>query len=301
MNSEKVVENELEQLLSTMFSNMIVINIGDGIDLGDIDIEFSFNTDVIPYFQSISETDPVSGDIMLNLSSILLGAKINLNDEANSQAAFNAVLDASIPLFFDVQEDNILRLGYESKPVIQIRDFSIDLEEIPLTDEITDIILEIANAAISKLLPSVLDVSIQVPLPSILGYSILLSDIWNPVPYNNTFIALGLSLVSDEESKSAKEPIVYAEVESSTMLVAGKSGGIDNIESSSIISLSGDNPTDRPLQYRYRVNDKSWTAWRERRHIDLSDLPVGSYEVDVCARTHMNQENCTNVILPNMN
>lgn len=301
LNSEQVIEDELEQSLNAVFSNMIVINVGDDLDLGDIDIEFSLSTDVIPYFQSISEIDSVSGDIMLNLSSIALGAKINLNDESNSQAAFNAIVDASIPLFFDVEEDNILRLGYESKPVIHIRDFSVDLEDVPLVDEITNIILEVANAAIRNLLPSVLDVSIQVPLPSILGYSILLSDIWNPTPDNNAFIALGLSLVSDEESKSAKEPIVYADVESSTMLMASKSGDIDNSKLSSIISLSGDNPTDRPLQYRYRVNDKSWTAWRERSYIDLSDLPVGSYEVDVCARTHMNRENCTSVILSNMN
>lgn len=245
-----------------------------------------------PSVSVISQANAAQGLIGVNLLDLTL--KLNLDFGTGMQEVLNTTIDLQSPFDLGITPDNKLTVGIEATPTVNVQKFAFQLNSLTLSKGTSDTVRELIATIAPQLLPKALSAIGGIPVPAIAGFSLQLKDIWNPNAGNNAFLSLGGNLVSAAAAASAVAPTVNAEVQQTAAFSFFGSVSIDE-QRRATIHVSGDNPGTDPLEYRYRVNGGYWTVWKVRDAIALSHLPSGHNVVDVCSRSDLLQESCTQV------
>lgn len=89
------------------------------------------------------------------------------------------------------------------------------------------------------------------------------------------------------ENKSFRAPSA-SKVLSGEQVISTSDETIKIGESASI-GLRGENPTPEKgdLEYRYRIDNGTWSSWKTRESINLYKMDLGLHTLEVCARTAM--------------
>lgn len=249
--------------------------------------------EVPPKVKVISQANAAQGLIAVDLLDITL--KLNLNFGDGMQEVLNTKVDIQSPFDIGITPDNKLTIGIEAVPTVNVHTFSFRLNGLVLNTGTSDAVRNLIATIAPQFLPKALEAIGGIPVPAIAGFSLQLRDIWNPNAANNAFLSLGGNLVSAAAAASAAAPVVSASVEEKAFLSAVFGDVSVDEQRRATIDVSGDNPGTDPLEYRYRVNGGYWTVWKVRSQIQLDYLPAGDNVVDVCARTDLLQEDCTQV------
>lgn len=246
-----------------------------------------------PKVKILSQANASQGLVAVDLLDITL--KLNLDFGSGMQEVLNTRVDVQSPFDIGITPDNKLTIGIEATPTVNVQTFSFRLNGLVLNTGTTDTIRELISTIAPQFLPKALESIGGIPVPAIAGFSLQLRDIWNPNANNEAFLSLGGNLVSAAAAASAAAPGISADVQQKAFSFFGNVS-VDE-QRRATIDVSGDNPGTDPLEYRYRVNGGYWTIWKVRSSIQLSHLPAGDNVVDVCARTDLLQENCTQVVV----
>lgn len=245
-----------------------------------------------PKVKIIPQADASQGLIAVDLLDLTL--KLNLNFGDGMQEVLNTKVDIQSPFDLGITPDNKLTIGIEAIPTVNVHTFQFRLNGLVLNTGTTDAIRNLIATIAPQFLPKALEAIGGIPVPAIAGFSLQLRDIWNPNATNNAFLSLGGNLVSVAAAASAAAPVVSAQVEEKAFSAFFSKVSVDE-QRRATITVSGENPGSDPLEYRYRVNGGFWTVWKPRETIELSYLPAGDNTVEVCARTDLLQEDCTQV------
>ena len=90
-------------------------------------------------------------------------------------------------------------------------------------------------------------------------------------------------MISIDRTEAATAPDTYA----SLAMSANSANGTDDTNSNTpvVLLLSGENPTEEPLQYRYQIDSGNWSVWSKEETATLNNITEGSHTATVCART----------------
>lgn len=246
-----------------------------------------------PTVAVISQANAADGLIGVNLLDLTI--KLNLDFGDGMQEVLSTSVDVQSPFDIGITPENTLTIGIEATPIVNVHSFRFQLNGLVLDSGSSDAISDLISTIAPQFLPKALEAIGGIPVPAIAGFSLQLRDIWNPNASNNAFLSLGGNLVSAAAAATAEAPVVSALVEEKAFSFFG-TVSIDE-QRRATIDVSGENPGSDPLEYRYRVNGGYWTVWKPRDSIQLSHLPAGDNVVDVCARTDLLQEDCTQVVV----
>ena len=307
-----VSANLLNQVLTEAYKGgllNITLDEDDGLSIGTFASIPDFPIDLVgvtefniklsgasaPGVSVVSQADAADGVIFVSLLDLNLKVNADFGDGNGLQEILDTTIDLRSPFDIGVTPDNTLTIGIEAIPEVNVHNFSFKLGGIAINSGSNGVITNLIATLAPEVLPEILSAIGGIPIPAIEGFTLQLAGIWNPNAGNNAFLALGGNLVSVAAAAMAPAPIVYAHQQEQafsffeTRTMAEKR--------SATIVVSGDNPSEEPLEYRYRVNGGHWTIWKQRETIELSYLPGGDNIVDVCSRTHMMQEDCTEVFI----
>ncbi len=246
-----------------------------------------------PVVEVLPQASAADGVVRVRLLGLNL--KVNLNFGDGMQEVLNTTVDLVSPFDIGITADNKLTIGIETTPDVNVQDFAFRLNGVVLEGGSNSVITNLLNTLAPDLLPRVLDSIGGIPMPAIAGFSIQLADIWNPNADNNAYLSLGGNLVNVNASLAADAPVVSATAVEKGFAWFG-SVSLDE-QRTATISVEGDNPEAEPMEYRYRVNGGHWTVWKQRSEIRLNYLQGGDNLVEICGRTSMLQEDCTEVVV----
>lgn len=201
------------------------------------------------------------------------------------QTLFVTTFNLEVPFELGATDDGFLQIGIEQLPDI----------EIIKSDEQGSLVLSpvfingILDHFMPVILPKVAARLKSVPLPRIAGHSIHPVDFWVSGEGQNN-LSLAGSLVKLSTTAAATAPDTILDFANTASVAAAPRAGAQSTELSVtngtvIIGVSGNNPTNQPLEYRYRVDNGPWSVWKPRSSIQLQRLLGGEHEVEVCART----------------
>ncbi len=262
------------------------------IDLvGVTDFNIKIIGEVAPSVKVLPQSE--SDVIFVSLLDLTLSVNADFGDSFGMQEILNTKIDLQSPFNIGINPDSTLAVGIEGTPDVNVHSMVFRLGGIIISNAGTGIISDLANNLMPQLLPNVLDAIGGIPVPSIAGFTLQLADVWNPNTDNNAFIALAGNLVSAEAMANAAEPTVSADIDEPAFSLFSTATQAE--KRSATIHLGGDNPTDQPLEYRYRINGGYWSIWKQRDSIELSHLAAGDNVIEVCSRTHLLKEACTEV------
>lgn len=307
-----VSANLLNQVLTEAYKGgllNITLDADDGLSIGTfasipdfpIDLtgvtEFNINLSgaSAPGVSVVSQADSADGVIFVSLLDLNLKVNADFGDGNGLQEILDTTIDLRSPFDIGVTPDNTLTIGIEAVPEVNVQNFSFQVGGVGISGGSNGIIANLVNTLAPTLLPEVLSSIGGIPIPAIAGFTLQLADIWNPNAGNTAFLSLGGNLVSVAAAAVAPAPMVtaYQEEQAFSFLTTRTMAE----KRSATIIVDGDNPSDEPLEYRYRVNGGHWTVWKQRSSIELSYLPGGDNLVEVCSRTHMMQQDCTEVFI----
>lgn len=303
--------NMLNQILTEAYKGgLLDVTLGeaDGITVGnllsipDFPMDLSGVTNLTITLQGATPPEvtvlpqsDADGVIALQLLDLTLKMNVDLGDGAGLQEVLSTTVDMQSPFDLGIGADNTLTIGIESTPDIYVQNFRMQIGGLVINSGDSGFIKDLINSLVPQLLPKILGSIGGVPIPSIAGFSLDLKGIWNPNADNTAFLSLGGNLVSAAAMAAAEAPVVTAQtVETSASLFSTDS--VDPHQNATIW-LDGYNPGSDPLEYRYRVNGGYWTVWKPRQQITLSYLPAGDNTVEICGRTDLLKENCTQVVV----
>ena len=305
-----VAANLLNQVLTEAYKGgllNITLDSDDGISIGTIgsipdfpidldgvtNLNITVSGEASPSVEVVSQADAADGVVAVNLLDLTLKVNMDFGDGNGLQEVLSTTVDLQSPFDIGVTQDNTLTIGIEAVPVVKVRAFRFQLNGVTINSGTDGTISNLLTTLAPQLLPKALDAIGGIPIPAIAGFTLQLADIWNPNATNNAFLSLGGNLVSVAAAAVAPLPLVSAEaVEKNFSLFET----VTNAQKRSVtILVDGDNPGNEPLEYRYRVNGGHWTIWKQRTSIELTYLPAGDNVVDVCTRTNMLKEDCTEV------
>lgn len=307
-----VSANLLNQVLTEAYKGgllNITLDADDGLSIGtfasipDFPIDLTgvteFNIQLsgasAPGVSVVSQADADDGVIFVSLLDLNLKVNADFDDGNGLQEILDTTIDLRSPFDIGVTPDNTLTIGIEAIPEVNVHNFKFQIGGVGVNSGSNGVITNLIATLAPDLLPEILGSIGGIPIPAIEGFTLQLIDIWNPNAGNNAFLSLGGNLVAVEAAAVAPAPTVNAFVEEKafsfleTRTMAEKR--------SATILVDGSNPSDEPLEYRYRINGGHWTVWKQREKIQLSYLPGGDNIVEVCSRTHMMQEDCTEVFV----
>lgn len=248
--------------------------------------ELSFN--IVPsspaYVSLLDGSDSLAS---LHVDDFVLEFSLKQDGSSEFVAVFGATVNVDAVFDLGVTEENFLDVEIVGLPVIEV----LSVTETGLINLSASYIEELINSFVPVALPEITQAIESVPIPSFEGYSIFLKDIW-AADAELAYVALAGDLIKVATTEAAAAPSTYAAVGVSSAAQAEVSDG-----RSVTIYLDGDNPTDQPLQYRYRLNGGQWSIWKARESIALQKLLGGDHQVDVCSRTHLLKQDpeCTSV------
>ena len=307
-----VSANLLNQVLAEAYKGgllNIVLDEEDGLSIGtfasipDFPIDLvgvtEFNIELTgasaPGVSVVSQADAADGVIFVSLLDLNLKVNADFGDGLGLQTILDTTIDLRSPFDIGVTPDNTLTIGIEAVPEVTVQNFRFQLGGVVVNSGSNGTITNLIATLAPELLPEILSAIGGIPIPAIEGFTLQLADIWNPNAGNNAFLSLGGNLVSVAAAAVAPAPTVQAFQEEQAFSFFETRTMAD--KRSATIVVSGDNPSDEPLEYRYRLNGGHWTIWKQREKIDLSYLPGGDNIVEICSRTHMMQQDCTEVFV----
>lgn len=264
------------------------------IDLtGVVDMNIIVSGATAPTVGIVSQANSADGIVYVSLLDLTLKVNADFGNGNGLQEILSTTVDLQSPFDIGVTQDNTLTIGIEGTPTVKVKNFRFMLNGLVINSGSNGNITNLLNTIAPQLLPEVLGAIGGIPIPAIQGFTLQLMGIWNPNASNNAFLSMGGNLVSVAAAAVAPLPSVSAtSVEKAFSLF----GTVTMAEKrSATIAVDGYNPGDEPLEYRYRVNGGHWTIWKQRTSIELSYLPGGDNIVEVCTRTSMLKEDCTDV------
>ncbi|MCG8672939.1 MAG: hypothetical protein MI867_26330, partial [Pseudomonadales bacterium] len=305
-----VSANLLNQVLTEAYKGgllNITLDADDGLSIGtftsipDFPIDLTgvseFNITLkgasAPGVSVVSQADSDDGVVFVSLLDLNLKVNADFDDGNGLQEILDTTIDLRSPFDIGVTPDNTLTIGIEATPEVNVQNFRFQLGGIVVNSGSNGTITNLISTLAPQVLPDILSSIGGIPIPAIEGFTLQLLGIWNPNASNNAFLSLGGNLVEAQAAAAAPAPTVSAAVEPQAFSLFATTTQAE--KRSATISVDGDNPSDEPLEYRYRVNGGHWTIWKQRDSIELSFLPAGDNVVEVCSRTHMMQEDCTEV------
>jgi len=245
-------------------------------------------TDLVTSFEANSR----AGLAALDLNDLIFDFEFRTESGVNFEAVFSAVVD--IDLAFNIGiNNNFIDFDIEDQPVIRVT--SVGGEGLRPSNDFINGTLDLL---LPQILPDLLEVVSTIPIPSFQGYGFNVTQAFSP-NFNPDYAALAAMLVRVEDTQSAAAPSTFV-AQASTANSAGAfvSRSVAALVSDApvvnanevTLELSGDNPTDQPLQYRYRIDGGKWSLWKERDSIVIRNMMAGDHDVEVCSRTHMLKE-----------
>lgn len=304
--------NLINQILTEAYKGgllNITLDDDDGISIGTLASLSGFPIDLVgvtdlsvliqgksaPAVEVVSQANSADGIVFVSLLDLNLKVLADFDDGNGLQEILDTTIDMQSPFDIGITDDNKLTIGIEATPSVQVQNFTFKLNGVVLDSGSSGLIADLISTIAPQLLPEVLGSIGGIPIPAIEGFTLQLLGIWNPNANNNAFLSLGGNLVAAAATAAAVSPSVSAQVEER---VTPMFASVTMAEKrSATIVVDGDNPTEEPLEYRYRINGGHWTVWKQRESIQLSYLPGGENNVEVCARTYLKQEDCTSVTI----
>ncbi len=202
------------------------------------------------------------------------------------QTLFVTTFNLEVPFELGATDDGFLQIGIEQLPTI----------EIIKSDEQGSLVLSpffingILDHFMPVILPKVAAELKSIPLPRIAGHSIYPRDFWVSGEGGNN-LSLAGDLVKLSTTANAPAPDTILRFSGATTMsaapaaVSAQSTDLTVTNGTVTIGVSGDNPTNEPLEYRFRVDNGAWSVWKPRTSIQLQRLLGGDHVVEVCART----------------
>jgi hypothetical protein len=304
--------NLLNQILTEAYEGGlldITLDEDDGFTLGSLlsipdfpldltgveDISIVLKGATAPMVTVLPQTSP-DGVIRLQVLDLTLKVNVDIGDGRGLQEVLTTTIDLRSPFDLGITPDNRLTVGIEGTPEVTVQSFRIQAGGLVISSGNASVIKDLINSLAPQLLPIMLESLGGVPIPSIQGFSLQLAGIWNPSASNQAFLSLAGNLVSTAAMATAEAPVISAQaVETVYPMFATVT---QEQRRSATIALDGFNPEQAPLEFRYRINGGHWTVWKPRSQIQLSYLPAGDNQVEVCARTALLKEDCTTLVVP---
>lgn len=201
---------------------------------------------------------------------------------------FQAVLNVGAPFDLGVSADNFLQAGIEELPFIKVR--SVTNLGTTTFNEAT--VQALVDWIMPQLLPKLANAIGTVPVPSYAGYGLKLKEMW-VADTPKSYLAIAGDLVKVATTAAATPPLTIASLNDperssiAAWINVGTALSGDEVR----LYVSGENPTDQPLEYRYRLDQGDWSLWKEREQIVLRRVLSGDHTVEVCSRTYLLKEN----------
>jgi len=173
----------------------------------------------------------------------------------------------------------------DGKLIINLEQAKIDIDILSINDAKgfgTELVEEIVNLLLPTIIPDLTNALNELPLPDLVGYSINIQET-AATAANKAHLLLAGDMISIDRTLAATAPDTYATLAMS----ANSANSADGIKSNTpiVLLLSGENPTDEPLQYRYQIDSGNWSVWTKEETATLNNLTEGSHTATVCART----------------
>jgi len=264
--------------------------------VGVEDINIVLKGATAPAVTVLPQASAADGVIALQVLDLTLTINADVGDGNGLQEVLTTTIDLRSPFDLGITADNKLTIGIEGTPDVVVQNFRIKAGGLVISSGNASAIKNLINSIAPQLLPKLLESVGGVPIPSIQGFSLQLLDIWNPNAANTAFLSLAGNLVSAEAMAAAEAPVIAAQAEEQVYPMFATV--TQDQRRSATIRLDGYNPEQEPLEYRYRINGGHWTVWKQREQIQLSYLPAGDNQIEVCARTSLLKEDCTSVVVP---
>lgn len=198
---------------------------------------------------------------------------------------FSVTFNLDVAFELGATDDGFLQIGVEQLPNIEVL-ASSNSGLIQLSPAFMNKILDYFMPVIMPKIASRLK---AIPLPRIAGYSIHPEDFWiTGSGKNNLALAGSLVKLTTTESAPAPSTILAFSNTASRAVTASASTSSTELSVSNgevTIGISGVNPGNEALEYRFRVDGGDWSVWKPRTSLNLSRLLGGSHTVQVCSRT----------------
>jgi len=284
----------------------VILTAGD--DIQPLDLISMKLLPASPPFIKLVDDDNIHGT--LGWYDVVLEFDLKRNGWPDFLNLFSVTFNLEVPFELGATDDGFLLIGIEQLPTLEIIEAN-NIGPIQLTPKfmtsVIDYFMPIVMPALANKLKAV-------PLPRISGYGIYAEELWVSGTGHNNFSLAG-SLVKLSVTEQASPPSSSLEFSGSneqnqSTIASASSVSIteeidvlteilDPTEETEVIvengeatiTISGTNPTNSPLEYRYSVDGGDWTLWKQRNSIHLQRLLGGHHEVQVCARTvYLKQE-----------
>ncbi len=198
---------------------------------------------------------------------------------------FSVTFNLDVAFELGATDDGFLQIGIEELPDIEVLAISNSgLIQIGpfFANAILDVFMPVVMPTIASRLKSI-------PLPRIAGYSIHPQDFWiTGSGKNNLALAGNLVKVSTTEAAEAPTTLLsFADTASRSSIasVTASATDLSVVNGEVSIGISGINPGNDTLEYRFRVDSGAWSIWKPRTSLSLSRLLGGDHIVEVCSRT----------------
>jgi len=236
-------------------------------------------------FIKLMDTELAKG--LLGWHDVTLEFDMKRGNETQYNNIFRITFNLDVAFELGATDDGFLQIGVEQLPNIEVL-ASSNSGLIQLSPAFMNKVLDYFMPVI---MPKIAAKLKAIPLPRIAGYSIHPEDFWVSGSGDNN-LALAGSLVKITTTEAAPAPSTLLAFSNTASRAANVTAGsetkttelsVNNGEVS--IGISGINPSDDALEYRFRVDGGAWSVWKHRTSLNLSRLLGGSHTVQVCSRT----------------
>lgn len=140
----------------------------------------------------------------------------------------------------------------------------------------TELVEDIVNLLLPAILPDLTSSLNGLPLPDLAGYSINIIET-EATDTQKAHLLLAGDMISVARTEAATAP--------DTSVSLAMTANDTDSDAPIVLMLSGENPTDQPLQYRYKIDEGNWSVWSRKETATLNNLTEGAHTATVCART----------------
>jgi len=233
-----------------------------GTDLGDIGV---FNLD---YFR-VDLTKVGDSDIS---ETAYMSLSVNLNDNTIG------LNDGTLKINLEHQNITVNILDLENK-----------------SNSVKALLNSVSSILKPLLVPNLTQSLNNIPVPSLYGYNIDLVDKYASNA-NKAHLTLTGDITPIALTTLAMAPTTYGYVQEAPQGAYSPTAEV-NTDTTITLNFSGDNPTDHPLKYRYKIDNGNWSVWTSDEALTLYNIPSGTHTATICSRTYQMKvdPNCTEV------